>query len=303
MALKDSKEKLSEPVEPEPKSETIKTSVKEPKAEETPEAEGDKKGTPPEIPEQYQGKSPEELAQVLLEKEKMIGEQSQQIGTLRKDLEYHEQTPQAPQVPPQGPQIPYGQGYDPYGGYQGYQPQSPYPQGPMNPYGQPQVPQAPSVDFTNPDESIGQKIQWHLNQERQRQQQEERVRYGQEMKGAYDEGKYKAFKENPRLFKGVEREVEAGIMAGVQRGVFSPADLRREDTWEMAGKLARLQRDEIGYLKPETPPTMTPPHSETPATMTEETPVPVDLTPAEQAWKNMTGVTDEEVQEIKKGGK
>jgi len=59
MALKESKEI---PPEPEPK-------VEEPKAG---------------VPEQYQGKSSDELIQLLQEKDKFAGDQSQQIGTLRK---------------------------------------------------------------------------------------------------------------------------------------------------------------------------------------------------------------------------
>jgi len=290
------------PPEPEP--------TKEGQVKETPEVEKDKEGTPSAIPEQYQGKTPEELAQILQEKERYIGDLSREKGELRKDLELYEQQSQTqtPQGFPQGPQFPTpqvpGTPYDPYGGYQGYQPQQPYnPYPGMNPWGMPQPQGPPQINYEDLDGSIEKKIQWHRQQEEQKRQQSDKAQYQFDMSNAYQEGRQRAYKSNPKLFKGIEKEVESGILEGIKRGMFYPSDLRNEETFVMAGRLARFRRNEFDYIKPETPPAMTPTHTEVPGTMKEEEMVPVELTPREQVWQKMTGLTDEEVKDVKKGGK
>lgn len=310
MALKQNKELTPEP-EP---TEVVEKPTEEVKAEEAPKAETptkeDKGGTTPDILKRVEGKSPEELTKIIAEQEKMIGQQSTVINTQKEDLgRYETQQPQTPQYQQPGqfpnPYNPYGAPQDQSMGYPGYQPgyQQPqpfFPQPGMPQWGQPQPEQ---FNYENPMESINKAVEQRLAMAEQKRQQDEIRKYSFEMKNAYDEGKYKAFKSNPKLFKGIEQSVEGGIMAGVQRGVFTTADLRREDTWEMAGKLARLQRNEFSYLQPEQQPAISAPHSETPAGIKEETMIPVTLTPEEQAWKRMTGLTDEDVQVIKKGAK
>lgn len=301
MTLKQDKEPTPKP---EPK-EVVTEPTKEVKAKEAPETGKGKEGTTPEPADRWTGKSAEELLNIVREQDSMIGKQSTTIDTQKKDLEYYEQQVSQAQTPryPQTPQFPnpYGQQtFDPYGN-----PIAP----PPSPYGiplrgQPQQEPVPSLNwYEDPAGSTQALVRKELAQAEQKRMVEERMRYSQEMKSAYEEGKYRAVKGNSKLFRGIEREVEGGIMAGVQRGVFSPADLRREDTWEMAARLARLQRNEFSYLQPESPAPMASPHSEIPASMTEETRVPIDLTGEHKTIAETFGLTEEEIEDsVKRRG-
>jgi len=316
MALKD-KEEITP--KPEPKPEEVKAEVKEtPKID---EPKGDKGGTTPDILKRIEGKSPEEIAQIIVEQEKMIGDQSAIIGTQKKDLEHYEtQQTQTPQVNPQGTQFPnpyappapnpYGGGHDPYGGYQGYQPQpyNPYPNtGMFNPYGQPQQEQPPTFNYENPAESVQTLVRQELEKEKRARQAEEMQKYSFELRNSFEEGKTKAYKTNPKLYDGIKEQVEAGIIEGVKRGMFHPSDLRNDETWDMAAKLARLKRNEFSYLQPQAPEPVPAPHTETPGSMKEETELPIELSTGEQIFQaslpKEAKLTDEEIREIKKGGK
>ena len=308
MALKQLKELTPEP--PEPKAEPIDIKEEKPKeeAKEAPET-GKDKGTTPEPEDRWAGKSLDELRQIVREQDSMIGKQSTVIDTQKKDLEYYEkqvtqaQTPQySPQNQFQNPSTPqanpYGIPRDPSMGYGGYAQYNPYPG--MVPQQEPPL----QFNYENPLESVQTAVQRELARERQERQQQEQARYAMELRDAYQEGRHKAYKSNPDLFKGIERDVEGGMMAMVQRGLFYPSDLRREDVWEDAGKLARLRRNEFGYLKPKEQPTMAPPHTEVPASMKEEAETELELSEVERAQQKIFGLTDEEVrEEFKRSGR
>lgn len=295
MTLKQDKEPTPQP---EPK-EVVEQPQKEAKAKEAPVT--DKGGTTPEPAERWAGKSPEELLQIVREQDSMIGKQSTTIDTQKKDLEYYEQQISQPKTPqyPQGQQFPtpYGQQtYDPYG--------QPLPQQyGMPPWGQPQ--QEPPVQFNyeNPMESVQTAVQRELQRADQKRQVEEARKYAYEAREGFEEGKNRARKSNPKLYEGIEKEVEGAIQGFYQQGFLRPSDMRREDTWETAAQVIRLKRGELNYLRPQSPSPMTPPHSETPASMTEETRVPIDLTGEHKDIADTFGLTEEEIEDsVKKRG-
>jgi len=308
MALKDKVETTPKP-EPAPEK-VVEAATETPKEEPT----KDKGGTTPEPADRWAGKSQDELLQIVRDQDAMIGKQSTVIDTQKKDLEHYETQTQTPQVNPQGTQFPnpyappanpYGGGNDPYGGYGGYAPQqhNPYPNVGFNPYGQPQQEQPVPFNYENPTESVQTLVRRELERERQARQAEETQKYSFELRNSFDEGRGKAYKSNPKLYDGIKEQVESGIIQGVKRGMFHPSDLRNEETWDMAAKLARLQRNEFSYLQPTSPEPVPAPHTEVPASMKEETEILVELNPQEQATKAAFGLTDEEARDIKKGGK
>jgi len=146
-------------------------------------------------------------------------------------------------------------------------------------------PQPPQFNYENPMESVQSVVRGELDRERQVRAHEDRQKYAQEAQSNFEDGKSRAYKSNPKLYKGIENFVENGIKMLYQRGALYKEDLRNEETWNNAARLVRLQRSEFGYLQPDTSQTMTPTHTEVPGTMTEEEVVPAELTPQEDPKK------------------
>ncbi len=173
--------------------------------------------TPPiqeeKLPEKFAGKSAEEIASHYLELEKKLGEQGREIGELK-----------AQRVPQ-------------------YQPQPQW-------YPQPSYPPEPRVEFDygKPEESVERIVEKRLEQERQNRATYEVQRQEQEARLNYESGKDVAVKGNPRLYEGIEPQVEQAIQMAYRQYGLHPAALRDPRVWERAAQNIRLERGEFDRL-------------------------------------------------------
>lgn len=187
-------------------------------------------GAPPSIPEKFQGKSAEEIAQSYQELERKFGEQAQELGDLRSRVP----TMPYPQ-PPQGYQPQYG--YPPQG--QGY------PQGPQ--YQTPEGPRLPEkIDWENPIGSIAQVVQALVAPVLTNYQQNTAM-------GLKDIAFENAKAKDPALFEGVESNVRGFMDSMIQQNVLKPENALNPETWRMAAW--QLQGMKSGYKpRPAGPP-------------------------------------------------
>lgn len=180
-----------------------------------------------DLPEEYKGKSVKELVNILEERKKFIGKQSTSIGDLQKDLSYYEQLQQRQdsamrQVYPQ--QYPYTPVEEPV-----------------------------QFNFANPVETIEKVVEKRIAERDMQgmvvQQQRVIVSAG----ASHEEGR-KVVGTNPKLFEGIERDVEESIInfyrPYVQQGYDVSQQLRDPKTWETAAMAIRLQRGEVDRLVP-----------------------------------------------------
>ena len=167
---------------------------------------------PAPVPEKLSGKSADEIAAQYLELEKKLGEQGRELGELRSRI----------------PQ---------------YQPQPQW-------YPQPSYPPEPRVEFDygKPEDSVKNIVRMELELERQNRATYDVQRQEQEARLNYDAGKDVAVKGNPRLYEGIEPQVEQAIQMAYRQYGLHPAALRDPRVWERAAQNIRLERGEFDRL-------------------------------------------------------
>ncbi len=196
--------------------------------------------TQAELPEKYKGKSPAELAAILDEKEKFIGRQADEVGKFRQ-LESE-----------------VGQLRDYLGnlttiltqGRQEQQPREPEPK--------------EEFDFVNPDKWFNRKIAEERKRWEQEQTRRDGQRYVTEAQTNFSIGKGLAYKQNPRLYEGIEKDVEA-FMFNAAKGGLPKEQLTVTENWDLVAKNIRMNRGEFDRIMPQTTKGMTATDVGTPA--------------------------------------
>jgi len=276
-----------------PEEQTLATSDAEPKEPET-----------FEIPEDLRGKTDEELAKMVLDTRKKLGEKGQETGEKLKSLEeelkaekeYRRQREDEARLAELYQQQPSYTGIDPYG--------QPIPQEPAKPRKQ--------FNYEDPYGSMEE----YLAEREKRQQQQAHVaaRYNatEEGKLSFQEGRQKAFRLDPDLYKGIEREVEQRIFNAyaplAQGGMSVKQYVGNPDVWRQTAANVRLQSGEFELVPKKTRPMKaTPTETPTPARpMSDDVPGMYDLDtndPKMQAWlqvmsKYKVGQTPDKRKEI-----
>lgn len=228
----------------------------------------------PEVPERYRGKSIAELVAIAEEREKHIGTQAKEIGDLRNDMGYlRNMVEQAQSQPPQPT----------------FQQQAP-PPGP------------PKFDYERPEDSALAIYEWKEKQRDEQRRREDDTRKLQDAQDFFNEGRENAYRSNPKLFKGMEREVEQAVWSTAQTGFLRPANLRHLDTWETAAIIIAKRKGELDRIVPSTiqPVSATP--TERPASAkggVMEADFPIDLSDFEvQQFMRERGLTEKQAREI-----
>ena len=226
-----------------------------------PEAAPDTAQTPqaPALPEKLAGKSAEEIASQYLELEKKLGEQGRELGELRARPQY---------VP---------------------QPQY-YPQQPM-------APQMPEFDYGKPEESVARIVEARLEQERQYRAQYEVGRQATEAELNYNAAKEIAVARNPRLYDGIERDVEAAAQTAIRQWGLNPAVLRDPKTLDRIAANIRFERNEWDRFQRPSPQPPNPSHSATP-NLTRPAKAGVELDDESRKIAKEFGLSEQEAREI-----
>jgi len=138
------------------------------------------------------------------------------------------------------------------------------------------VPEAPTVSddefLTNPAKATSKIIEGYFQRERQEREKERVTQYVDSARSAYEVGKQEAVKVNPNLYRGIQADIEREVLNNVQASLRAgqPVDtavLRNPRYWEAAALAMRVMNGEDVskyYARgPATP--MAPGHQETPS--------------------------------------
>ena len=176
----------------------------------------------------------------------------------------------------------------------------------------PTAPDAPDIGdddyLTDPKKVFVKGFQWMESKMRAEREQEKRGQYVSAAQSAYETGKSAALKSNPRIFQGIESKIADGVLDNVKNSLRTgnPVDvdtLRSQKFWESAAVAYRLSEGEdlmsiatkyYGERKVHTP--MTPTHQETP---TAGTPPKAEMTlsPEQEELISKGNITREQFME------
>ena len=233
--------------------------------------------TVPPVPEKYKGKSAEELVRLLEETESEGTRRSKQISDLRADLEYSESLRQRRAEQIQDQQV-------------------------FSPGLPPKEPQF-AWDYEKPVEStvtIAESI-WQ-RREAERQSREAQTK-AYEAQAFFAEGKRQAEKSNPRIFEGIEKEVDQVVYDSYRAGIIPLYELRNPETRVRAAQLIHLRDGKYDRLRPTIEP-MKATATETPTSArVKEGGQTVSLDTSEREVQDLmeqSGLTQKEAEEIVK---
>ena len=237
--------------EPEPKE-----PVREPGV--VPDSTPEPSPEPSDIPERFQGKTPEEIIKMYVEAEKEKDRLGTEVGKLRGETDDVKNTASYYQNMAQDLQVRLEKG--------GAQPEG---------QAQPDI----RFDYDNPLPSVEQVFEKKFKEYEGKRQKAEQERDYKDATVNYATGRNVALKGNPDLFQGIEKQVEQGVWQAYQGKWVGSQDLRDAKTWENAARLIHMNNENYDRL---VPPKVT----------------PVSSTPTERPSTAKTELSEEEAPNI-----
>ena len=231
--------------------------------------------TPPPTPPSGGGKTLEQLAQEVEEKDSLIAQVNERAARAEHEAQLTRNLVE---------QFARGQG----------RPQEPVPA----------TPEVSDDEFlTNPAKATARIIEGYFAKDRAEREQEKTRQYVDTARTAYETGKAEALKANPNLYRGIEadlsREVLNSVQASLKAG--SPVDssaLKNPKYWEAAAVAMRIMNgDDVSkYYERKVHTPMTPTHQETP---TAGTPPQAEMTlsPEQEELISKGNITREQFME------
>jgi hypothetical protein len=208
-----------------------------------------------EVPTKYGGKTVEDLAREMAEKDDYISQVNERAARAEHEAQLTRNLVE---------QFARGQG----------RPQEQVPTAPDEP------PIGDDDLISNPKAVFVKGFQWMESKMRAEREQERRGQYVNTARSAYEDGRAAALKSNPKIFQGIESKISEGVLDNVKHSLEAgnPVDvdtLRSPKFWESAAVAYRISEGEdlmsiankyYGERKVLTP--MTPTHTETPTSGT-----------------------------------
>lgn len=238
--------------------------------------------TPPGGPK-YGGKSPEEMARLLEEKDRFISEQAQISAQARHDAEFFRTLSEQSggvRTPIPAPMSP----------------QAPQPQTPVTPMGLPFDPSqiVTEAEFIQNPVAASAKIAMAMREyDRQMDAQRQAYTAAESAKRNFVTGRKAAMDATPGLFEGLENQVSESVAQAYRDKLLSPDQLLEPKTWQLAAQMVRWERGEYDlgrYYKPAQPPNpVAPGFQQTPS--------------ARQAASGQTTLTPEQREMVRMWGK
>jgi hypothetical protein len=169
---------------------------------------------------------------------------------------------------------------------------------------QEQAPTAPEVSddefLANPAKATSRIIESYFARDKVEREQEKTRQYVDTARTAYEEGKAGAIKANPGLYRGIEADLSREVLNSVQSSLRAgqPVDasaLKNPKYWEAAAVALRIMNGEdvSKYYERKVHTPMTPTHTETPTAGGPPQAVSV-LSESDKAGARFFGVTDEQ---------
>lgn len=186
----------------------------------------------------YKDKSPDELRSMLRDAQKQIGKQANEVGEVRRLKEEFEAL------------------------------RSELAQRQYQQFEQPRYVPAPpkeeeeEFDFTSVPKSVEKIVERKLQQERQARQMEMARRDALDAQAAFEAGKKEAFKQNPELYRGLEKDLEWQFFNGWKNGTVDKRTLADPSNWEALAVVMRHQKGDLANVMSRK--TVTAPRMETP---------------------------------------
>ena len=226
----------------------------------------------PEIEPQYAGKTPQELVNIIKEKEKFIGQQSNEavgkVRSLEERLNYIQQAIESRPVQ-----------------------QAPVEQRPQRQF-----------DITEPERYINETVDEKLTRFGSFLAQREAQREQRETIASIATGRKTAMKENPRLYEGIEGTVEQAIRMGLSQKIIDPMTASNPDTWEAVAQRLRLERGEYDRVVPQAKKPMSATQTEAPNGRRSTTDDDIELTDEDRISAKQWGITEKEyVESVRRG--
>jgi hypothetical protein len=194
-----------------------------PQPDDVPEPQPEPEPGATDTPQPSQGKSPEELAQELELLQKKLGEQGKELGDVKSNFEYQQRLHELERQK--------------------------WEQAQSQPT---QSEQEKSVDwnYENPVPSVQEVVRRELQKEREAQQKAQAEYTQARANSLYAEGRRTSMMQNPKMYEGIERDVENAVSESYRRGIIGVDDLRNTETWNMAAKLIHLKNEDYSRLQP-----------------------------------------------------
>jgi hypothetical protein len=183
----------------------------------------------------YDGKSADDLKAMLKDAQKQIGKQSTEVGEVRRLREEMESLKQAVTRPQFDPGV--------------YYPPQPAPE--------------EEFDYANPKASVEKLVEKRLNAERQQYLMRQAQENARDAQAGFENAKKVAYRDNPELFKGIERDVEGQLFQAWKMGAADKRMLGDPQTFVAAATLVRLNNGTLGEVY-QSRKTVTAPKMETP---------------------------------------
>jgi len=222
------------------------------------------------IPDKFKGKSAEDVYASYLESEKEKGRLAQELGEQRRITQWlTEEKLRAAQQAQEQP---------------------------------PQEQTKPEFDWEKPLETIDERVERKLAEREAAQKYYQRQNVFQRAAVAHDEGKA-AMTKNPKLYEGIEGEVEQAVFQGLapyaNQGYDVSEALRNPKTWEQAAAFMRIQKSQYDRLSFATQP-MSAQAGELPSqTRQQVSAETIPITQDDRIEAAKVGITDEkEIREI-----
>ena len=155
------------------------------------------------------------------------------------------------------------------------------------------------INWDNPDESIERLVEEKLQAKERAREQSERARRDVEAKSNFYEGRDTAFKENKRLYEGIEDAVSQAVQNAYQSGLINERSLASPRTWKRAAQLILLEQDKLDRLVSTGPTPVKPTATETPVARpisTEE--VSYTISEEDRRWGRDQGLSDKQLEEL-----
>lgn len=219
----------------------------------------------PAVPDKLAGRSAEEIASQYLELEKKLGEQGRELGELRQRVS---------QAPP--PQPVY---YPP-------------------PAADRQEPRF-EIDYTKPDGGVADFVERRLQKERQEWQTQQVMTRAQEANYSFSLGRDAALKANPKLYEGIEREVQDAARYAYENNLASPVMLRDQKFWDRLAINLRFETGQLDkvYSKPQVQPPQPSPTA-VPNQTRADARVGIELDEETRRWAREHGISEKEAKEL-----
>jgi hypothetical protein len=226
----------------------------------------------PDLDPRYAGKSPQELVEIIKEKEKFIGTQSNEaVGRVRQledRLNYIQQAIESRPVQQAEPPR-----------------------------------QARQFDITEPERYINETVDEKLTRFGQFLAQRDAQREQRESISSFESGKRSAMKEDPRLYEGIEGTVEQAIRLGLGQRVIDPITAANPETWKAVARHLRLERGEYDRVVPQNKKPMSATATAMPsATRANQVDDDIELTDDDRIAVKQWGLTEKEyVESVRRG--